>query len=205
MKNRLLLYSVAGACMVLAFAGCCKCPGDCKNIGAVTVTLRPQETDNWCWLANAQMIHEYFGHSITQCSLANTRLGRNDCCNPEGETPCPKKDECNQAGNTKAAIESLNYTVTQANDPLSWNDLRKEIYCRKKPLVFSDGAAGGGVGHVRVIYGYAEAGGQRFVSLADPWEPCEGSDDVISYETYTNTAGPGRVHRRTLYQFKDNN
>src|SRR3546814_994727 len=113
--------------------------------GAVTVPIHPQETGNWCWIANVQMVHAYFGHSITQCELANSRLGRTDCCTPAGDAPCPKTDNCNTPGNTRGAIESLGYTVTQANVPLTWDELRKEIYCRKKPLVFGDGAAGGGV------------------------------------------------------------
>jgi len=198
-------FIVLAAITLLTVAGCCKCPGDCQNLGSVSVPIRPQETSNWCWIACSQMIHAYFGHSITQCALANAQLGRTDCCTPEGDAPCPKTDNCNTPGNTRGAIESLGYTVTQANDPLTWDALRKEIYCRKKPLVFGDGASGGGVGHVRVIYGYVDVGGQRWVSLSDPWSPCEGSDDLISYETYANTSGPGRVHRRTLYQFIDNN
>ena len=202
-KPRLLI--LAGLIAVAGMAGCCSCPGDCKNLASVSVPIRPQETNNWCWIACAQMVHAFFGHSITQCSLANARLGRTDCCTAEGETPCPKTKNCNTPGNTKAAIESLNYTVTQATTPLEWDVLRNQIYCSKKPMVFGDGAADGGVGHVRVIYGYVDAGGQRWVSLSDPWSPCEGSDDLISYETYANTSGPGRVHRKTLYKLTDKN
>lgn len=186
--------------LVIQLSGCCECPGDCKNLSSVSVPIRPQQTNNWCWIACTQMVHEYFGGSITQCSLANSRLGRTDCCNNQGEANCPKTNLCNTPGNTRATIESLGYTLTQSDSPLAWDVLRNEIYCAKKPMVFADGAAGGGVGHVRMIYGYVNADGQRFISLSDPWEPCEGSDDLISYETYTNTTGPGRVHRRTLYK-----
>lgn len=194
-----MLYSVAGVFVALAITGCCKCPGDCTNLSSVSVPIRPQETNNWCWIACSQMVHQYFGGSIDQCTLANTMLGRTDCCNPEGDADCPKTNACNTPGNTRAAIESLGYTLNQADDPLAWDVLRKQIYCAKKPMVFADGSAGGGVGHVRVIYGYVMAGGQRWISLSDPWSPCVGSDDIITYEEYSNTAGPGRVHRRTLH------
>lgn len=197
-----LLSAIAGLIIVLQLSGCCDCPGDCKNLGSVSVPIRPQQTDNWCWIACSQMIHEFFGGSIQQCDLANTRLGRTDCCNNEGDASCPKTDNCNTPGNTRATIESLGYTLTQADSPLGWDVLRHEIYCSRKPMVFGDGAASGGVGHVRVIYGYVMAGGQRWISLSDPWAPCVGSDDVISYEEYSNTTGPGRVHRRTLHQIR---
>lgn len=199
---RIITGTIIALAVVLQLSGCCDCPGDCTNLSSVTVPIQPQQTNNWCWIACTQMVHEFFGGSITQCSLANAQLGRTDCCNNQGEANCPKTNECNRPGNTRGAIESLGYTLTQADTPLDWDVLRNEIYCSKKPMVFADGAAGGGVGHVRMIYGYVNANGQRFISLSDPWEPCEGSDDLISYETYTNTTGPGRVHRRTLYQIK---
>lgn len=205
MKSRRLL---AGSLVValLAISGCCECPGDCKNLSSVSVPIRPQETNNWCWIACTQMIHSFFGHSINQCDLANTRLGRTDCCNFQNDgNSCPKTNNCNTPGNTRATIESLNYTVTESTTPLGWDVLRKQIYCSKKPMVFGDGAANGGVGHVRVIYGYVNAGGQRWISLSDPWSPCEGSDDLISYEEYANTSGPARVHRKTLYNIIDQN
>src|SRR3546814_12648716 len=93
MKHKTKLSSLA-VIALLIIAGCCKCPGDCQNLGAVTVPIRPQETGNWCWIANAQMVHAYFGHSITHCELANSRLGRTDCCTPAGDAPCPKTDNC---------------------------------------------------------------------------------------------------------------
>lgn len=205
MKHRFKL--IIAACLLASFSltNCCDCPGDCTNLSSISVPIKPQETNNWCWIACTQMVHSYFGHSITQCDLANTRLGRTDCCNSNDDGTCRKTDNCNTPGNTKATIESLNYTVTQSTTPLAWDVLRKQIYCSKKPMVFGDGAANGGVGHVRVIYGYVEADGTRWVSLSDPWSPCMGSDDLISYETYSNTSAPGRVHRKTLYNIIDNN
>lgn len=203
MKN--LIIFIVGAYIAIAVAGCCECPGDCTNLSSVTIPIRPQETNNWCWIACTQMIHQFYKKDITQCDLANDRLGRTDCCNTQGDADCPKTNLCNTPGNTRAAIESLDYAVTQADAPMAWDALRKEIYCGKRPMVFADGAAAGGVGHVRVIYGYAAAGGQRWISLSDPWAPCVGSDDMITYEEYSNTTGPGRVHRRTLHNIIPNN
>lgn len=205
MKLKLFILSFVGVLGSVLYSGCCNCPGDCTNLSSVSVQLRPQETDNWCWLANTQMIHEFFGHSISQCDLANTQLGKGNCCDNKGAASCPKTDDCNSAGTTEVAIQSLNYTLTKETSPLSWDEIRNEIFCNKRPLVFGDGPSGGGVGHVRVIYGYVNTGGTQFLSLMDPWAPCVGSDDVISYDDYANTAGPGRVHRKTLYQIVDKN
>ena len=189
-----LLLIVLSCFSFLMWSGCCT-P---DRVGDVVVSLHTQETNNWCWLANTQMIHQFFGGSITQCSLANSQLGKSNCCTPEQEDGCPKNDDCNTPGNTQSAIQSLGYTLTNNATPLSWDDLKKEIDCRKKPMVFGDGAAGGGVGHVRVIYGFAEVGGVRYLFLKDPAPACDGDDYDITYEQYANTMGPGRVHRKTF-------
>src|ERR1700687_785173 len=72
-------------------AGCCK-PND--SLGSQPVTLRPQETNNWCWAATTQMITEFLGHGKNQCDLANLRFGRTDCCTGA----CPKTPACNMPG-----------------------------------------------------------------------------------------------------------
>lgn len=193
-----VLLALAATFCALSFSSCCK-P---DKVGDVTIVLHAQETGNWCWLANTQMVHQFFGGIITQCDLANSRLGKNDCCTAEEDDGCPKNDDCNTAGNTKGAIESLGYTLVNNTTPLSWDALRKELDCGRRPMVFGDGPAGDGVGHVRVIYGFAEVGGVRYLYLKDPAPACDGDDYEITYEQYSNTAGPGRVHRKTFTKIK---
>lgn len=196
MKNLLLI--VAAISSSFLFSSCCV-P---DNVGDVTISLHPQETGNWCWLANTQMIHQFYGTFIEQCSLANTQLGKNTCCTPQEPDGCPKNADCNTPGDTQTAIQSLGYTLVYNASPLSWDDLKYEIDCGKRPMVFGDGPSGGGVGHVRIIYGFADLGGVRYLFLKDPAPVCGGDDYEITYEQYSDTTGPGRVHRKTFTQIK---
>ncbi|KAB2835746.1 MAG: hypothetical protein F9K48_03600, partial [Candidatus Brocadia sp.] len=80
--------------LVISFymVGCC----DPEIAGNVPNTLRPQQTNNWCWAAVTQMLAQHVGNSVTQCDLANHRFGRTDCCNNQNpESDCPKTDACN--------------------------------------------------------------------------------------------------------------
>jgi hypothetical protein len=66
---------------VFYLAGCCQ-P---ETIGSVSNTLRPQETNNWCWAAVTQMLAEDLGLSITQCALANHSFDKRNCCTVENQ------------------------------------------------------------------------------------------------------------------------
>jgi hypothetical protein len=68
---------------VFYLAGCCQ-P---ETVGSVSNTLRPQETNNWCWAAVTQMLAEDLGLSITQCALANHRFDKRNCCQVDN-APC---------------------------------------------------------------------------------------------------------------------
>ena len=60
-------------CLSLAiiYASCCN-PG---IIGSQPVTLRPQETNMWCWAASGQMVMDFLGNNVSQCVQANNRFG----------------------------------------------------------------------------------------------------------------------------------
>jgi hypothetical protein len=167
------------AALVLVFQGCCVPKG---NIGSVPVTLRPQETNNWCWAATTQMITDFLGHGRSQCDLANQRFGRTDCCTGT----CPKNAACDMSGWTMFA--ECDFDATAQATPLSWDDIKDQIYCREKPMSFAYGAKTGGIGHVVVISGYAQLNGIDYVALTDPWAPCSGADRFITYDEYSNSA-----------------
>ena len=94
MKTKLLL-PLSSFVLVVCLAGCCQ-P---EIIGTVPNTLRPQETNNWCWAAVTQMLAEHLGLSITQCALANHRFSKTNCCTEQNPgTPCPKTNDCNTPG-----------------------------------------------------------------------------------------------------------
>src|SRR5438132_12156053 len=78
MKQKFVL-ALLSVVLVICLSGCCR-P---EIIGSVPNTLRPQETNNWCWAATTQMLAEYMGLSITQCALANHRFNKTNCCNEQ--------------------------------------------------------------------------------------------------------------------------
>src|SRR4030095_14730014 len=177
-KNRILL-ALFFACISLGIViqGCegCKCTPELAQ--TVAVTLRPQETNNWCWAATTQMISSFMGVGRTQCDLANQRFGRTDCCTGN----CPKTDSCNRPGWTMFDECGLNSVCS--NTALSWDEIKNQIFCRKQPMSYAYGPKSGGVGHVVVLNGYAELGNNntdRYIYIKDPWAPCTGNTRFIN-------------------------
>jgi hypothetical protein len=177
MRKGVFLPIVSLLLLLLIYA-CCK-PNNL--IGFQLVTLKPQETNNWCWAATTQMITEFLGHGRTQCDLANQRFGRMDCCTGT----CPKNAACNMPGWTMFAECDFKTDATAA--PLSWDNIKNQIFCVKKPMSYAYGPKSGGVGHVVVVSGYFSVGGINYVTLTDPWSPCHGAIRFISYDEYSNS------------------
>lgn len=157
----------------------CTCIPD-KTIGSQPVTLRPQETSMWCWAASGEMCMDFLGTNVSQCDQANKRFGRTDCCN----SPAP--NSCLNGGWPE--FDKYGFSFKRTNSlALSWEDLKKEIYCNKRPVAFSWGWIGGG-GHMMVAYGYAVVGGVKYVSIRDPWSPNVGNTRLITYEEYVSSS-----------------
>jgi len=163
----------------LVLSGCSCTPN--ATLGSVSVTLRPQETNNWCWAATTQMVVEFLGHGRTQCELANQRFGRTDCCT----SGCPKNAACNMPGWTM--FDESGFNSTASGTPLSWDQIKTELFCRKRPMSYAYGPKTGGVGHVVVVSGYVEVAGIRYISLNDPWNPCVGTNRLLTYDEYSNS------------------
>ena len=191
-KKIFLLLLPLAMCIPFVLTSCC----DPEISGNVPNTLRPQETNNWCWAATTQMLAQHLGISVTQCSLSNEDLGRTDCCDPQTQgTNCPKRNECNQPG--WPMLDFVGIKFSESNTALSWENLRKQIFCSKKPMGYAYGTPGV-VGHVLVIKGYITLGGTNYLVLNDPWSPCMGQERTITYEEYADPAGTG-THWRTFY------
>lgn len=194
MFRRLSAYIIYFGFVTLFIAGCCK-PA---LIGALPVTLHPQETENWCWAASGQMVMDYLGHDVTQCVQANNRFGRNDCCNidlcplpTEPAPPWPQPCDCVCGGWPEFDKYGFSFKIT--NDaPLSWHDLRKQISdepgCKKKPFCFTWHWPGTG-GHMMVAKGYFTLEGTDYVVVLDPWPPCVGDEYIITYDDYCESPG----------------
>lgn len=169
----------------LTLAGCCA-PG---LIGSQPVTLRAQETSMWCWAASGQMVMNSLGTNVSQCDEANKRFNRTDCCN----NPVP--NACINGGWPEFEKYGFSFKTT-SDAPLSWSDIKKQIYCEKKPFTFSWHWNGGG-GHMMVLIGYVTIDGVNYVTINDPLPPNIGDQRVITYDAYIS--GSGYTHWNDYY------
>jgi hypothetical protein len=177
--------------MFLASA-CCR-P---EIIGSVANTLRPQQTNNWCWAAATQMLAQHLGIAVNQCDLANHRFGMTTCCENEvAGSDCPKNSDCNMPGWVELDYAGVKFD--ESSTALTWKNIRKQIYCKKKPMGYAYGTPGV-VGHVVVIKGYITVAGTNYVVLNDPWAPCVGTERLLTYDDYADPAGSS-THWNTWY------
>lgn len=180
-------------CWLFFLTGCCS---DLSPVLVLSDPVRPQETNNWCWAGTTQMLAEHFGNAVTQCSLANHRFGKTNCCTPKtAGTPCPKTDDCNSPGWLELDFAGLKFSET--GTALSWTSLRKQLFCKKKPMGYAYGTPGV-VGHVVVVKGYLNLLGARWVVINDPWAPCQGQVRLITYDQYADPSGTA-THWDTWY------
>jgi hypothetical protein len=193
MRVKTFLSVVLSVAAGLILAGC---PCTPEIVGSVPNTLHPQQTYNWCWAAVTQMLAQHLGITITQCDLANHRFSRTDCCtNVTSGSDCPKNDSCNKPG-----WVDLDYAGAKSDEDttaLTWEQIRSQIYCIKKPMGYAYGTPGV-VGHVIVIKGYITIGGTNYVVLNDPWPRCTGAERVITYNEYADPSGSA-THWNTWY------
>jgi hypothetical protein len=159
------------------------------NTTTLPVTLRPQKTRMWCWAASAQMVMEYFGHTVEQCAQANSRFNRTDCC----DNPTP--DACVVGGWPEFDKYGFQFKRTNAK-ALPWNELRQQLATRSgsstcgfTPFAFSWKWEDGG-GHMMVATGYTtSADGRNWVFVSDPWAPNIGRTRTILYDVYDELPG----------------
>lgn len=168
--------------LAVFLTGCtCTSPPASRLLG---VTLRPQETSMWCWAASGQMAMEFLGHNVNQCTQANNRFGRNDCCNN------PKPAACVLGGWPEFSRYDFD-SIHTTDAALSWETIRSEIGCYGRPFAFSWHWDGGG-GHMMEGVGYQTQAGVNFVEVHDPWPPnvgTSGNASILTYTAYDDGAG----------------
>lgn len=180
---------------VIYLNGCC----NPEIIGNVPNTLRPQETNNWCWAAVTQMLAQHVGISVNQCDLANHRFGKTNCCNNQNaNSPCPKTNDCNTPGWLELDFAGVKFSETAT--AMTWDNLKNQVFCSKKPMGYAYGTSGV-VGHVVVVKGYVTVAGTDYVVLNDPWNPCMGQERLITYAEYADPAGTS-THWNTWYNIE---
>jgi hypothetical protein len=182
--------AVLGFTMLLC-ASCCNPP---ENIASQNVTLRPQETSMWCWAASGQMVMDFLGGSVSQGDEANKRFGRTDCLN----SPVPTA--CIQGGWPEFGKYGFSFKTT-SDAPLSWDSLKSQIYCAKKPFAFAWHWTGGG-GHMMVATGYATLNGTHYVAVNNPWAPNVGAQYLTTYDEYVS--GADHTHWDDYYDVTKN-
>ncbi len=192
MKTKML--HVITALLFLGMVQSCCTPS--ATIGSVNNTLRPQETDNWCWAAVTQMMAENEGISISQCDLANHRFSKTNCCNFQNEgQSCPKTNDCNEPGWLELDFAGVNFSESATAQ--TYAKIKSNIYCGKNVMGYAYGTSGV-VGHVVAVRGYVTVGNTNYVVLNDPWAPCHGSERLLTYEEYADPSGTA-THWNTWY------
>ena len=161
----------------------------------LAVTLRPQQTNMWCWAASAQMVMEFLGVNVQQCTEANNEFGRSDCCNS------PTPSSCVNGGWPEFDKYGFNFVRT-SNLALTWDQLRRELSdaagCGRRPFAFSWHWPGGG-GHMMVAIGYQTVSSVNYVEVNNPWAPNVGDHSFYTYDFYV--ASPGdHTHWDDFYQ-----
>jgi len=142
------------------------------------------------------MLAEHLGLSITQCALANHSFNKTNCCTEQTSgTPCPKTNDCNTPG--WVDLDFAGAKSSESASALSWDSVKSQIYCAKKPMGYAYGTPGV-VGHVVVIKGYVSVGNTNYVVLNDPWSPCQGAERLLEYTSYADPPGTA-THWNTWY------
>ncbi|MEO8112194.1 MAG: papain-like cysteine protease family protein [Ginsengibacter sp.] len=174
--NQLKLFLAAITFTLLS--GCCT-PD--PNLGSQAMTSVDQHQSNWCWAASGQMTMNFLGGSVTECDEANKRFSRSDCCNS------PTPSACNNGGWPE--FDKYGFKADHTSDAaLSWDDVKKQIFCHKVPFCNAWHWNGGG-GHMMVISGYMVLNNVNYVYLRDPLPVGVGSSRWITYDAYVSGAG----------------
>lgn len=170
------------------------------NGDSLGTTLAPQETDNWCGAACAQMVLQSFGINQGQCNIADCMFGRTDCCGPH------LPPECDKGRWPHIGFGCYRLHATIVDSAISWDEVKNQISCRKIAFCFSwrDVDSSGqekGSGHIMVACGYKTEGGEHQVKMLDPYPPHVGHERWISYEYYKSEHGD-HVHWKDIYNVR---
>lgn len=184
MSKRILMAVLLLA--ALSLSACCK-PA---LVGSLPVQLHPQETGMWCWAASGQMIMDYLGRDVSQCTQANLRFNRSDCPCTQCTSPV-SNPPCVWGGWPE--FDKYGFTFKRTtNAALTWEQLREQISnqpnCKRRPFAFTWHWPGGG-GHMMVAKGYLTMEGANYVVMLDPWAPCRGDERIITYDYYVESPG----------------
>ena len=156
--------------------------------------LRPQEQDQWCWAATAQMTAAYSGVSMPQCEQANVATGRTDCCTDPAAAADPGR--CDVPG-WWSQLPNFNFTYSDSSwgSAISFSQLQAETNA-SRPVPYAWGWTGGG-GHAMVAIKTFITSGTPWVSINNPWPPNVGDQSDMTYSTWVSASD--HVHWQDSY------
>lgn len=147
----------------------------------LSLTVSHQEQNNWCWAATSDGVAHFYDPSSTwtQCGIANSELGRSDCCGSGAS------GACNVYGYLDQALSVVGHFDHIAGQTADFQTVDHEIDGHR-PLGVRVAWSGGGA-HFLAIGGYRERPDQ-YVHVEDPWY---GPSDVAYSALTTAYQGSG--------------
>ncbi len=188
--GRIVRTVVAGLLVVLAppREGPAATACDPPSTRVLPVELIPQEHDNWCWAATAQMVMNAVGNDpVPQCEQLAAALDKEACCqNPTA---------CDEPGWPEFWKFGYSATVIPEGTALTWAQIQDQIACQGKPFVWAYRYPNKCRAHMVVVVGYRTTRqGVKSLKCLDPSPTGTGASWYITYEAYTN--GYAGVHWR---------
>lgn len=174
-------------------AGKCECyPPESYTLNVERIT---QEASNWCWAATGQMVMKYFGKDVTQCEQAALWLKKSDnkivdCCK---ETSIPSVCDISLF----PLLDYYNFTEDYAKDRLTWEQVKEEIFCKKKPYYSRVTTSYGP--HWVVVIGYTTSGGKKYLVINDPSSAYMGGAKWKLHKDHCNNSGGGDNYNITYW------
>lgn len=135
------------------------------NSHSLGFAVAPQLQSNWCWAAVTDSIARYYDSSSswTQCKIANTALGRSDCCG----SGAADGGKCNKPWRLHEAMALTNNFVGLVPSPMSFSKIQQEVNSGR-PVGTRVGWNGGG-GHFQAIVGWTVGvSGDEYLHISDP-------------------------------------
>jgi hypothetical protein len=158
-------------------------PANTPGSYQLIVPVVGQMENAWCWAASQQMVFEYDDPlpPVLQCQEANAAFGQSNCCTNPGSSTCDNGD-----GGPTSQYPFDSYSATPY--PMTWDQLRYQIWVVNKPFAFGWNYTTAGTFHVMVVTGYStDSAGNQSVWINNP-EPVGMGDPCIM--SYAEWAGP---------------
>ena len=196
---------------LMSFAGFADAPAPCTppNSYKLDAPYFCQQNEALCWAACGQIIMNYLGHNVDQCAQVDDANKRNnritDYCHHLGEGDC--------AVGGWPHFEDFGFTVSSNQAAMSWDKVREQIYCKRKPFAWSwcfvpckPDDLEHNIGHMFVVYGYdTTTNGLRRLLVYNTEPACSNSSSAtpstltFPYDQYANGQPDASGQRQNVH------